>query len=160
LAFSAVFEGSSWVISYRKFRPRLRKYGAIRAVEREKNPTNFAVLFEDTAALAGIVVAFFGVLLGELTGSTVFDAVASLLIGAILATAAWCLGPKTKGQRIGESANGEMSARPARFASGHREMARVSEVLPRHLGPDYILAGVSMDATRDLPAASSDDLTE
>jgi cation diffusion facilitator family transporter len=160
LAFSAVFEGGSWVVAYRKFRPKLRKFGTVRAVQREKNPTDFAVLFEDSAALCGIVVAFLGVLLGELTGSTVYDAAASLLIGVILAVAAWWLARESKGLLIGESANREIVAGIEQLASGHSEIERVNEVLTMQVGPDYIFAGMSVDASCDFPVARSDALTD
>ncbi|HYS13852.1 MAG TPA: cation diffusion facilitator family transporter [Burkholderiaceae bacterium] len=160
LAFSAAFEGGSWLVAYRKFRPRLLEYGPVRAVEREKNPANFAVLFEDSAALAGIVVAFLGVLLGDLMGSSTFDAVASILIGVILAVTAWWLARETKGLLIGESANREIVAGIERLATSHPEIERVNEVLTMHVGPDYILAGVSLDAACDLPSGRTQALTE
>jgi cation diffusion facilitator family transporter len=160
LVFSGVFEGASWIIAYRKFRPHLIQYGAVRAVEREKNPTNFAVLFEDSAALAGIAIAFVGVLLGDLTGSTVFDAIASLLIAVILAATAWWLARETKGLLIGESANREIVKGIERLAGRFPEIARVNEVLTMHMGPDYILAGVSVDSACDVPVSRAQALAE
>jgi cation diffusion facilitator family transporter len=160
LVFSAVFEGASWVVAYRKFRPRLIEYGAVRAVEREKNPTHFAVLFEDSAALAGIAIAFVGVLLGDLTGSTVYDAIASLLIGVILAGTAFWLARETKGLLIGESANREIVGGIERLAARFPEITRVNEVLTMHMGPDYILAGVSFDSACDLPVRRAQELAD
>ncbi len=151
LGFSAIFEAGSWLVAYRQFRPRLLKYGPLRAVRREKDPTRFAVLFEDSAALAGIVVAFCGVFLGELTGNLRFDAAASMLIGAILAVTAWWLARETKGLLIGESANRDIVAGIEQMLLRHPEIERVNEVLTMHVGPDYILAGVSVAPAVELP---------
>src|SRR5262245_1088627 len=160
LAIAAVFEGTSWTLAYRRFRPRALKYGTVRAVAREKNPTDLAVLFEDSAALVGIFVAFCGVLLGKLTGSSTYDAIASLLIGVILAVAAWWLARETKGLLIGESANREIVAGIARLAQDHAGIERVNEVLTMHMGPNYILAGVSVEADCKLPRAQTEQLSD
>jgi cation diffusion facilitator family transporter len=160
LAIAALFEGISWAFAYRKFRGRLRRYGPLRAVEREKNPTHFAILFEDSAALLGILVAVLGVLLDDVTGSTAYDAVASMLIGVILGVAAWWMASETKGLLIGESANREVVTGIERLVQGHPEIARVNEVLTMHVGPDYILAGVSLQAAGDLVPARADALAQ
>jgi len=160
LAIAAAFEGTSWTLAYRKFRPRAQKYGTVRAVAREKNPTVLTVLFEDSAALVGIVIAFCGVLLGQLTGNSTYDAIGSLLIGVILAIAAWWLARETKGLLIGESANREIVAGIERLAKDHDGIERVNEVLTMHIGPNYILAGISVDADCNLPRARTQQLSD
>ena len=151
LAFAAVFETGTWLVAFRAFRAKAGSRGTVEAVRRGKDPTDFAVLLEDSAALAGIAVAFLGVLLGHLTDDGRFDGAASMIIGLILgATAIW-LARETKGLLIGESANREVVAEIKRLVGSYREVERVNEVLTMHVGPEYILANISIDIACDVP---------
>lgn len=151
LAFAAVFEAGSWSVAYREFRAKAGSRGSVEAVRRGKDPTDFAVLLEDSAALAGIAVAFVGVLAGHLTGDARFDGAASMIIGLILAATAIWLARETKGLLIGESANREVVSEIKRLAGSYREIDRVNEVLTMHIGPEYILANISVDIACDVP---------
>jgi cation diffusion facilitator family transporter len=151
LAFAALFEGGSWWVAFREFRAKAGSRGTVEAVRRGKDPTDFAVLLEDSAALAGIAVAFAGVLLGHLTGDGRFDGAASVIIGVILAATALWLARETKGLLIGESANREVVAEIRRLADAYPEVDRVNEVLTMHVGPEYILANISIDIACDVP---------
>jgi divalent metal cation (Fe/Co/Zn/Cd) transporter len=74
-----------------------------------------------------------------------------MLIGVILAGTACWLAFETKGLLIGESANREVVAEIRRLASRYPEVERVNEVLTMHVGPDYILAAVSLNIACDVP---------
>lgn len=50
----------------------------------------FVILFEDSAALLGLVFVLMGVALSQITGNTIFDGIASIMIGLVLVgTAGW-----------------------------------------------------------------------
>jgi len=151
LAFAALFEAGTWLVAFRQFRAKAGERGYVEAVRRGKDPTDFAVLLEDSAALAGIAVAFVGVLLGQITGDARFDGAASVVIGLILAATALWLARETKGLLIGESANREVVAEIKRLADSYREIERVNEVLTMHVGPEYILANISVNIACDVP---------
>jgi len=151
LTFAALFETGTWLVAYRAFRAKAGSRGNVEAVRRGKDPTDFAVLLEDSAALAGIAVAFVGVLLGQLTGDPRFDGGASMIIGLILAATAIWLARETKGLLIGESANREVVTEIKRLVGSYREIERVNEVLTMHVGPEYILANISVDIACDVP---------
>ena len=106
---------------------------------------------EDSAALAGLLVAFAGVALYQLTGNPLFDAGASIVIGLILGGTALWLAFETKGLLIGESANREVVAQIRRLAERYPEVERVNEVLTMHMGPEYILANISVNIACDVP---------
>jgi cation diffusion facilitator family transporter len=109
LGLAMLFEGAAWLFAMREFSRAKGKWNYIQAVRRGKDPSLFVVVFEDSAAMLGLVVAFIGILLGQLTGIPYFDGAASIVIGLILGgTAAW-LAYETKGLLIGESANPELS---------------------------------------------------
>ena len=109
LGFAMLFEGGAWYFAFKEFGRVKGTRGYIEAVQKGKDPTFFVVLFEDSAAMLGLLVALIGVWLGEVTGNPVFDGIASIIIGLILgATAGW-LAYETKSLLIGERANPEVA---------------------------------------------------
>ena len=152
LALAMLFEGFAWYFALREFRKTKGKLGYIEAVHRGKDPTMFVVLFEDSAAMLGLVVAFVGILLGQITGIAYFDGAASVIIGLILgATAVW-LAYETKGLLIGESANKAVVQGIRTILDNSDTVQKISEVLTMHMGPDYVLVTVSVDFQDDLTA--------
>lgn len=103
------------------------------------------VLFEDSAALLGLLVALLGIMLTQITGILWFDGLASIIIGLILATVAIWLAFETKGLLIGESANSEVNQEIQTIASSYSGVDNVNEVLTLHMGPGFILANISID---------------
>ena len=105
LGLALLFEGAAWYFAFRGFTRAKGKWGYLEAVQRGKDPSMFVVLFEDTAAMLGLLVAFVGIALTQATGILYFDGIASVVIGLILiGTAVW-LAYETKSLLIGESAN-------------------------------------------------------
>ena len=88
MGLAILFEAASWFLALREFRKQKAGKGYIEAVKTGKDPTLFVVLFEDSAALLGLLVAFLGIALGDWAGIPYFDGAASVLIGLILATVA------------------------------------------------------------------------
>ena len=152
LGFAMIFEGGAWYFAFKEFGRVKGRRGYVEAVKTGKDPTFFVVLFEDSAAMLGLVVAFLGVWLGDVTGNPVFDGIASIIIGLILGgTAAW-LAFETKGLLIGERANKEVVEGIRRVVRARREVNHVNEVLTMHMGPDFILVNVSVDFDDDILA--------
>lgn len=95
--------------------------------------------------MLGIIVAFVGVLLVDKAGILIFDGIASIIIGLILGGTAIWLAYETKGLLIGESAN-QSVIRGIRSALGTKpNIQHVNEILTMHMGPDFILANISVD---------------
>jgi len=155
LALAMVFEGAAWFFAWKEFRKVKGGYGYIQAVQRGKDPSMFVVLFEDTAAMLGLVVAFLGIFLGQITGIPYFDGGASVVIGLILgATAIW-LAYETHGLLIGERANPEVAEKIREIVGRQDSITHVNELATMHMGPDYILVNLSVDFSSD---ASADDV--
>ena len=145
LGLALFFEGGAWYFAFQEFSLTKGQWSYVQAVQREKDPTIFVVLFEDTAALLGLIVAFLGIWLGQLTGIAMFDGIATVIIGLILgATAVW-LAYETKGLLIGESANQEVVESIRRMTGKIGEIEHVNEVLTMHMGPEFILVNLSVD---------------
>jgi cation diffusion facilitator family transporter len=145
LIFAMIFEGGSWVFALREFSRIKGRRGYIEAVHKGKNPTVFMVLFEDAAATLGLIIAFLGVLLGQLTGSMAYDGIASILIGLILGGTAIWLALETKSLLVGESALPEVVQGIQQLAGAFPEIEVVNEVLTLHMGPEFILVTLSVD---------------
>ena len=145
LGLAIVFEGGAWYFAWKEFKQLKNDRSYFKAVRRSKDPTTFVVLFEDSAALLGLVVALIGIWLGQVTGIHMFDGIASVIIGVILGlTAAW-LAYETKGLLIGESAEPEIVQGIASMTDAYPEIAVVNETLTMHMGPEYILVNLSVD---------------
>jgi cation diffusion facilitator family transporter len=145
LALAMLFEGAAWYFAFREFSRAKGKWGYIEAIQRAKDPSVFVVLFEDTAAMLGLLVAFAGVALTQMTGMTYFDGTASIIIGLILIGTAIWLAHETKGLLIGESANRPVIDGIREILQSNTLVEHVNEVLTIHMGPDFILANLSVD---------------
>ena len=150
LGLAMIFEAFAWYFAWKEFNRARGERGYYEAVRKEKNPTTFVVLFEDTAAMLGLIVAFVGIALGQWTGLHIFDGIASIIIGLILGvTAAW-LAYETKGLLIGESADPEIVQGISNIASGHDAIEGLNDVLTMHMGPSYILLTISVNFKNSL----------
>lgn len=147
LGLAMVFEGFAWWFAFREFARQKGKWGYLEAIQRAKDPTIFVVLFEDSAAMLGLVVAFAGVALSQYTGILIFDSLASITIGLILVGTAIWLAYETKGLLIGESANHTVVQEIKAIVNDQPSIEHVNEVLTMHMGPDFILANISADFT-------------
>jgi cation diffusion facilitator family transporter len=152
LGLAFVFESIPWAVAVREFNRTRRNLNLALAVRKSKDPSTFVVLFEDSAALAGIVVAFAGILIGQLTGAIWLDGAASIAIGLILAVTAWVLAYETKGLLIGESASPRVVAGIRLLAGQQPGIDHVNEVLTLHMGPQFILLNLSVNFQDDLAA--------
>jgi len=144
LGLAMIFEGAAWYFAFVEFRRVKGNWGYVEAVQRGKDPTLFVVLFEDSAAMLGLLVAAAGIGLAQLTGVPQFDGIASVVIGLILgATAIW-LAYETKGLLIGESAGVRVVDGIRALVIARPEVDHLNEVLTMHMGPEFILLNLSV----------------
>jgi cation diffusion facilitator family transporter len=152
LGVAFVFEAGAWWMALREFTRVKGALGYFEAVRRSKDPALFTVLFEDTAAMAGIVVAFTGIWLGQVTGLVWMDGAASIVIGVILAIVAALLAYECKGLLVGESASEEVVESLRTLIESHSADTTVNEFLTMQLGPDDVLVTISLDFSGSLSA--------
>lgn len=145
LILAFIFEGFALYFAVKEFNKARGKVRTLKAVADGKDPTLFVVLFEDTAAMCGLVVAFIGILLAQVTGNAVWDGVASVAIGLILGGTAIWLARETKGLLIGEAADPVIVSSITQFLTAHPSVDHVNEVLTLHMGPEFILVTISAD---------------
>ena len=135
-------------IVFKKSRVKGQSYFS--AVRNMKDSNVLVVLLEDSAALTGLLIAFLGVLLTELTGIAVFDALASILIGVVLAVVAMLLAWKTKELLIGESAKPSDLVAMRAVLDKCDQVKNVGELFTMHMAPDRILLGLNLEFIDEL----------
>jgi cation diffusion facilitator family transporter len=150
LGLSLLFEGGSWWIALKEFRKAKGPLGYFRAVRESKDPTTFTVLFEDTAALAGLLIALAGVTAAQYFEMPELDGVASLGIGAVLAVTALVLARETKGLLIGEAANKRLEGSVLAIAQADPAVERANGVMTVHLAPNQVVAALSAEFSDEL----------
>ncbi|PRD44174.1 cation transporter [Phyllobacterium phragmitis] len=145
LGLSALFEGATWYIALKEFSRKKGRLGYLAAARRSKDPSVFTVLFEDSAALLGLSVAFAGILAAQLLNMPVLDGVASIGISLILAATAAFLARESKGLLMGEPAQPEVQAAVLAIVQADPDVQRANGVVTVHLGPEQIVATVSVE---------------
>jgi cation diffusion facilitator family transporter len=145
-------EGTSWLRARRQTKREAREAGRpfVEHVRRSRDPNVKMVLFEDTAALAGIVIAAAGLGLHQLTGASAWDAGASILIGVMLMGVALAIARDTRYLLVGAAAQPDERATIERTIAEHPGIAKVHELLTLVLGPQALLVAARVDLRNDL----------
>ena len=159
LGIAFIAEGISWLRAVRQTRGEARERGVpfSRYIRESRDPTAKTVVFEDTAAVIGIVLAAVGITLDHLTGAHVFDACASIAIGVLLAVVAFALGRDVKGLLIGEAARPDERERLCRLLKDHDGVDEVIELMTMAIGPQALLVAARLDLSDGM---SSDEVEQ
>lgn len=158
LVLAMCFEGAALYFAVVEFNKARGPVGYIEAVQKGKDPSLFVVLFEDSAAMLGLLVALIGITIAQITGDPWWDGFSSVVIGCILGFTAVWLAYETKGLLIGEAANSKTVAGIRDIASNVQGVEVINEVLTLHMGPNYILANISIDFHDDLKATELENI--
>jgi cation diffusion facilitator family transporter len=160
LALAGVAEGISFIRAYSQMRGEARRdrTGLVEHVQRSPDTTVKAALFEDSAAMIGLVLAAAGLALRQLTGSGVWDAAASMAIGALLIVVAVKLGLDSRELLIGRAAEPEEQQIIREVIEKAPGVDALIELLTMHLGPDHLLVAARVDFSGDINADEAEDL--
>jgi cation diffusion facilitator family transporter len=145
LAASAVFEGSSWWFTLKAFRNTKGSQGYFEAFRSSKDPSVFTVLFEDTAALVGLLIAAAGIACAQLLSMPELDGIASLGIGVVLAVSSLLLARETKALLIGEPAHPKVRASILKIACDDPAIRTANGVITVQMGARQIVAALSAE---------------
>lgn len=150
LGFAIVFESISFCFAIKAFRKEKGDQGIWETVHASKDPTTFTILFEDTAALLGLLVALTGIFLGHQLNMPYLDGVASITIGVILGVVAGFLAYESKGLLIGEGVNPQTLASIRAIAGADPSVVEVRKALTMHFGPHDVLLTLDVRFQKDL----------
>jgi len=145
LGAAAMFEGMSFTIAMRQFRRENGDRPFWRALRGSKDPTTFTVLAEDSAALLGLLIAAIGIYTSHRLGMPRIDAVASMLIGLLLAGVAVLLIHESRSLLIGEGIRPETAMQVRELAAAHPEIIRVGRPLSMYVGRDAVLLTLDVE---------------
>jgi cation diffusion facilitator family transporter len=145
LGVSMAFESASWWVGVRAFRDGTEHLSWWQAFRRSKDPPAFIVVFEDSAAVLGIIAAAAGTAATLLTGDSRWDGVASLFIALLLTGVAALLAQESKDLLIGERADPELSNAIIRIASKMAGVCSANSVVTVQLAPRSVVATLSLD---------------
>lgn len=160
LAVAAAMEGTSWAIAVRAFARSKGGSGWWQAVHDSKDPAGFIVLFEDSAALAGLIVAAIGIWASHAWGDSRIDGAASIVIGLILAAVAVLLAREAKGLLIGERADPALIRQVRAMMEAEPCITFVNHVRTIHTAPDRVFVAISADFDDTLAMGDAETLIE
>jgi cation diffusion facilitator family transporter len=150
LGMSVLFDGATWWIALRNFKGQKRFGELFSAIRNSKDPPSFMVLFEDSASLIGLTIAFAGTFLSVQLDLPILDGVASILIGLVLAATASLLARETKGLLIGEAADPSIVDSIINIAEEMDGVAHANGIITIHLGPEQIVVALSLEFADEL----------
>jgi len=156
LAFSFVFEGGSFLIALKEFR-KTTKEPVWAAIRESKDPTDFVVLFEDGAAVLGVVAVFILLFMGERTENPYLDGVASLVVGVILTVASALLARESRSLLIGEGISRRTQKEIADIVAADPGGFSVKRLFSIYQAPDEVLLVLIISVR---PEVSAGELTE
>jgi cation diffusion facilitator family transporter len=151
LAAAFALDFYSWRISYKELLARKDPDESTwEEIVGSKDPTVFTIFLEDSAGMAGTVLAFLGVFLAHALGHPSFDALASIFIGLLLASVAVLLGRESGALLVGERTNRSRIRRIRAIICADDSVDNVGDLLTMQLGPDQVLLNVDIRFNRGL----------
>jgi len=162
LGVAFVAEGTSFVRAFWQVRGEARRgrEEVLHHVQSSPDITVKVALFEDSAAMVGLVLAALGVGLRQLTGSPVWDGGASIAIGALLVVVAVKLGMDSKDLLIGRAASPEIERLIRAEIESRPGVDALLELLTMHVGPDGLIVAARVALDDELGADETEDLAD
>lgn len=157
LGLSFIFEAITWFIALRGVRDEGERIGYYQAFLRSKDPPAYMVLFEDSAAIIGIIIAAASIAAAVAFDKPVWDGVGSILIGLLLAATSILLARESKSLLIGEPAHTSLSESILEIARKSPDVLRANGVLTVQMSPSQVVAAVSIEFADD---KSADDIEQ
>ena len=152
LVVALIIDAWAWWVSVRQFKAAKGDLGFYEAFRRSKDPPSFMVLFENSAALLGILVAGLGTFAAVSLKQPILDGVASIVIGLILGGTAVLLARESKSLLIGEQADPRLLRSVLAIAAAEPAISRANGLMTVQLAPDQVVAALSLEFARDLRA--------
>jgi cation diffusion facilitator family transporter len=150
LGVSIVLEGYSWYVAAGEFRKTLGNRSMWKAIDDTRDSTLVTVLFEDTAALLGLVLAFFGVGMAYLTKNLFWDGLGSLLVGLLLVAVAAFLSRVTRSLMMGAGLNPDDEEKVRKAVESSDKVERLINMMSTYFGPEYLLVNMKVDFVDNL----------
>ncbi|OLT27521.1 hypothetical protein BJF79_11665 [Actinomadura sp. CNU-125] len=160
LGLAAVLEGTSWIRAFHQARMETRQseHDMVEHVRRSPDITFKTALFEDSAAMVGLVLAAAGLTLREITGSDFWDGLASVLIGVLLVGLAFVIGRESKGLIIGRAADPAVQRGIRAEIAAAPGVTGIEALLTMHFGPEELLVAAKVHFSDHISADEAEDV--
>jgi cation diffusion facilitator family transporter len=151
LGLAFLFEGVSFVQAFRQTRREARRFerDILEHALKTSDPTLRAVFAEDSAALVGILIAGAGIFAHQVTGSAVYDAIGSILVGLLLGVIAIVLIQRNRRFLTGQESDASLRTAAVERIKQLPDVARVAYVRLEFVGPRQVLLLASVDRAGD-----------
>ena len=157
LSVSLILEAVSFSIALRKFNKDSGERGFWRELHDSKDPALFTVIYDDAAAIMGVIIAFTGIYLSHRFNDPMWDGMASVLIGIIICIAAAIMVIESKNLLVGESAQPQTVEGITDLVNEDPAVTALRPPLTMHMSPNDILLAIDVEFVKEMDA---DDLTK
>lgn len=150
LAIAFIFDGLSFITAMKEFNRQRGATSFWQAVRESKDPTTFVVLFEDAADVIGILIAFTGILIGQLLHNPYLDGIASVLIGLLLTAVAVVLVRESRSLLMGETPDAAELNDVVKIVESNPAVNKVVKHLSSYLAPEEVIMAIKVNFKRDI----------
>jgi len=157
LGIALVFDGISFITAIKEFKRQRGDTPFWKAVHDSKDPSTFVVLFEDAADVIGILIAFTGILLGQLLQNPYLDGIASIMIGLLLTAVAILLVRESRSLLMGETPPQEELQSVIQIAESDPMVNTITQHLSTYLAPEEVILVLKI---RFIPQAGNAQITD
>lgn len=145
LILSLIFEGTSLIISMKEFNKTRHGRGLWDAIIRSKDPSSFLVVFEDGAAVAGLIIVMILMGISHSFGIPELDGVASIIVGLILVFVSFILARESRSLLMGEGIAPETREKITKLAEQDVAVVRTKNILSTYQSPEEIVLVLIID---------------
>jgi len=139
LALSFLFEGTSLVIAIKEFNKTRKGLPWWKAIIKSKDPSGFLVLFEDGAAVLGLLIVFILMVLSHNLNMPFLDGLASVLVGTLLIFVSFILARESRSLLMGEGLSLETQQKIKELAENDEDVIEVKSILSTYQSPKEVL---------------------
>ncbi len=147
---SILFEGLSLLIAWKAFR-KTHPNGFASALRESKDATSIAIIVENAAAVAGLLIALVGVTLSHFLHNPIYDSIASIVIGLLLTYVAFFMAAEVKHLLIGETASSDDIQLIRDIVDDYKEIDTFGNIKTMHLSPEEVMVAMEVNFNDDIP---------
>lgn len=150
LALSFVFEGASLIIAIKEFDKTRKGLPWWKAIIKSKDPSGFLVLFEDGAAVLGLIIVFILMVLSHNLNMPFLDGLASVLVGVLLIFVSFILARESRSLLMGEGLTPETQKKLKDLVESDEDVIEVKSILSTYQSPKEVLLIMILTFEADL----------
>jgi cation diffusion facilitator family transporter len=153
IAVAILFDGFALKIAFLNIKEEMKREGHksfLQTLRRSKDPTNFTVFVEDTLAITGVLIAGIAITIVHFTQILIIDAIASIIIGAMLMVFALFLAFETRMLLVGEAVTPYKRKKIMKVVKSFGGVEEILSLKTMHLSSDEVLVALEIDYKDDL----------